>query len=122
MSSAILNASEKLNGTNYYQWKFRVQLILMREKLWDHVDAKFKAPSSKSDDTADNAKWRADSQAAFATLCLTISDAQMRNVRNCKTAAEVWKRLEDIHESKSIARQMHLRRQLTNFIKLEEDS
>ena len=60
MSSTALHANEKLNGTNYHQWKFRVKLILMKEGLWKYINDKLKAPASKSEGSADLDKWQAN--------------------------------------------------------------
>src|SRR4051794_39537055 len=120
MSSTTLQANEKLNATNYHQWKFRIKLVLMKEGLWKLVDGKRKEPiSGKSDNTEEIMKWEADNESAFATLCLAISDSQMIHVRDCETAPDVWRKLKKVYEEKGVARELYLRRKMSN-LKMEE--
>src|SRR5215218_6681314 len=122
MTMNNMPASKKLNAHNYHDWRFRVQLILMKEGLWKLIDGKRKAPSSKSDDSAALEKWENDCESTFATICLAISNTELPRVKECKTAMEVWKKLADIYEKGGVARELYLRRQLSNFKKEEEDS
>src|SRR5437879_1492021 len=110
MSSTLLYVNEKLNG-----------LVLMKEGPWKYVNGRQKTPatSSKSEDSAELDKWETDGENAFATLCLAIADSEMSHVEECTTAAEVWEKFERVYETKSLNREMYIRKKLTNF-KLEE--
>src|SRR6184192_3886472 len=121
MSSTILHANEKLNVNNYHQWKFRVNLILMKEGLWKHVDRKRKAPISNKEGSSSLEKWEAEGENAFATICLAINDTEMSHVHDCTTTTEVWKKLANVYESKGVAHELYLHRQLSNFKKLDDD-
>ena len=103
---------EKLHATNFYTWKFKIRLILLREEVWSVVDGTEKAPVEGS---ADNAKaqidaWRKKDEKAYTSICLSISDSELPHIRACTSAAEVWKTLNDTYESSDLARKLYLRR------------
>ena len=102
MLASPLHVNEKLNGTNYHQWKFRIKLILMKEGLWKIMEGKRKAPASDSKDTTALEKWETDCDNVFATLCLAITNSEMSHIEECTTAAEVWAKLAKVYEAKGV--------------------
>ena len=57
---------------------------------------------------------------AFAILALNLSDSQLAHIRSCKTPAEAWAKLCNIHEAKSLANILYLRRKFFT-VKMEEE-
>ena len=57
---------------------------------------------------------------AFAILTLTPFDSQLAHIRSCKTPAEAWAKLCNIHEAKNLANILFLRRKFFT-IKIEEE-
>src|SRR3954468_13531231 len=115
---------ERLNGTNYAQWKFRMRMILTKEKTWDVASGKLKAPktSGKDDDEKAYDTWLAKDQDALASICLAVSDSEMSNLVECENAFQAWTKLENIYEAKDIARTLYLRRQFSTLKKAEGDT
>jgi len=60
MADATLLRIAKLNGNNYQTWKFKVELLLIKEDLWEVV----------SQDPPDpvTAAWRTKDRKARATI------------------------------------------------------
>ena len=59
---------DKLDGTNYKMWSFKMKLVLMSKNLWNCVEC----PTA---DTTPEAM-----QKAYAEIVLRISDAQILHV------------------------------------------
>jgi transposase InsO family protein len=108
MTSNSLYSIEKLDGTNYHSWKFKVKMILIDKELWDVVNEK-DAPT-EGDEGFD--EWSKADQKALATIALTVKDSQHVHISTSKTSAEAWKALENIHEGSGVPRRLNLRRKL----------
>ncbi len=112
---------ERLNGVNFYNWKFKVQMLLIREDLWEIVNGSDTAPVGTSEAQA-IATWRKRDQKALSTICLAIEDSELTHVRACKTAAEAWKNLGEAYETKGLARKLYLRRKFLTHMMIEGDT
>lgn len=83
----------KLNGDNYFNWKFRMEMILKEREVWNTIAEDTPSPIT--------AAWTKSDEKAFASIALAIDDSQVQHVRLCKTAKEAWKSLQDFHEQDS---------------------
>src|SRR4051812_26137853 len=108
-------AIERLNGTNYSLWKFRMRMILIKEKTWDVTSGKMTAPT----DAKALKAWTTRDQDALASICLAVSDSEMSHLTKCETAFEAWMKLQSIYEGKDLARMLYLRRQLSMLKKAD---
>lgn len=94
----------KLNGTNYQLWKYKVELLLLKEELWDVVD---KQPPENITDN-----WLLRDGKAKATIGLLLEDSQVIHVRNAKTAHEAWNNLKKYHEKSTLTNKVYLLKRL----------
>lgn len=92
-----------LDVDNYATWAVRMRMLLIHKGLWEAVE----------DDQVDKEK----SQKALALIVLNVADHHLSTVGACATAREAWKALESAYKSKSVARRMQLRRELTSLHK-----
>jgi hypothetical protein len=97
---------EKLNSSNFFTWKVVVQMLLKREGLWRITTGEERKPnvSKSTDDKTVLHQWVRNDEKAMSTICLAMGTSELMNVRNCETAATVWKRLAEIYEAKGVAR------------------
>lgn len=102
----------KLNNGNYETWKSKVELLLIKEDLWQTVN---------KDKPADaNEKWlKADGQAR-AIIGLLLEDDQLIHFKGTTTAKEAWEALRKYHQKASLSNQVHLLKRIIN-LKLSED-
>lgn len=80
---------EKLNNTNFTNWKFKIELLLKKENLWkaiattapreppDTVTAAEKAEFQKA-----RAEWCRADEEAFSIIGLLIEDDQIVHIRS----------------------------------------
>lgn len=103
---------EKLNDGNYAVWKFKMRLLLTKEKL-------LKVVTDPKPTTAD-ATWVETDAKAQAVIGLALEDTQLIHVMTKKTAKEMWDALKDYHERASLSSIIHVVRQLIT-IRMTED-
>lgn len=102
---------EKLGDSNYATWRFRMELILIKEELYEMVSCpKPPLPS---------AAWLAKDGKARAVIGLALENNQLTHVMKAETAKEMWEVLQKIHHRSSLVNKIHVLRQLLR-LQLEE--
>lgn len=96
----------KLNNNNYFTWKFKMQMILVKEKVWKTI-----SESAPTEVTA-IAKWQELDGIAQALISLSVDDNQFSLIMDKKTAKEMWKSLREFHENSTIVNKMTLMRNM----------
>lgn len=104
----------KLNNENYQVWKFKVELLLIKEDLWDQVN------SDVPQNEEMRAQWVKNDNKARAIIGLLVEDSQLLHIRKATTAKEVWNALKNYHEKSTLTSKVYLLRQICN-LKLSED-
>jgi hypothetical protein len=116
-SSASLYSIEKLDGTNFSSWKFRLKMVLIDRNLWDIVDGAEANPGNEDLSLFGNFTKR-DNQ-ALAQIALTVSNSQLIHIRNASSARDAWLKLCSAFEAKGLAAKVYLRRQFFT-VKLQD--
>lgn len=84
-SSSWSPSVKKLLGReNYNSWKFGMEMYLTAEDLWGYI-------TGEDEDTKKDSKAR-------AKICLLIDESLYPIVKCCKTAKEIWEKLENTYE------------------------
>jgi hypothetical protein len=94
----------KLNGSNYQTWKFKVELLLIKDDLWEVVN---EAPPDEV-----TAEWSAKDRKARATIGLLIEDSQLNLIRKENTARSTWNALKQYHEKSTLSNKVSLLKRL----------
>lgn len=95
---------EPLNAENYDTWKLQMRAILIKNDLWAYVDDTIKCPTSDAEAKA----WKTQDQKASADIMLAMSPSELGLIAECKTARQIWLRLESTYQSKGPARKATL--------------
>jgi hypothetical protein len=108
MASLITNNAsspfvEKLSDSNYSMWKFRMQMLLEDKDLWEIVEGTSTTPSDFEEAKAYDKLQRK----ALLLIVTNVSDQQAAHLKKCKTGKEAWDKLQEVHESKTIANQLY---------------
>jgi transposase InsO family protein len=90
----------KLTNSNYQTWKFKVELLLIKDDLWDVV---VKDPPDEV-----SADWQSKDRKARATIGLLIEDNQLHHVRKEATAKGTWNALKQYHERSTLSNKVNL--------------
>ena len=117
MSTSLIQSIEKLRNGNYNNWKVRVEMALIKEKVWGVVNGSTQKPKvTGSEDKIPEAtakaieEWQNKDENACASILLAVSDSQLPHIRNCKTSTQAWKKLAEIHEGKGLVRHVYLQK------------
>ena len=102
---------EKLNGENYPTWKFKMELYLIKEGLWDVVNKEIPV---KPEET-----WLTKDGKARAAIGLRVADSQLGHIRKQTTAKAAWGALKDYHQKATLSNTVSLIRRLCS-IRLHE--
>ena len=104
MSPTTKDASiEKLDGTNYKMWSFKMKTVLMSKNLWACIEnPTHETPTEMM-------------QKAYAEIIIRISDSQILHVMTATSPQEVWMVLQKIHANKDIASKMWLKEKFMTF-------
>lgn len=95
---------ERLNSFNWSSWKFRMELLLIKEQLYDVVcNTKPETPP---------ADWDKKDGAARATIGLALDNDQLCHVMAARTAKDMWDALRSYHERDSLTNKIHVMRKL----------
>lgn len=102
---------EKLNGDNYYSWKFQMKMYLIGKDLWEIVSGSEEFPEETASAAVQRA-YRKRENLALATICLSVATNLQIYVRSAKTAKEAWECLEQHFQKKSLSQKILHRRKL----------
>lgn len=115
MADANKSVFIKLNGGNYFNWKFRMEMYLIKEKLWKIVNED--SPPIPADDAtapqrAPYQTWVEKDEEARAAIGLKFDDDQYCHLRGKNTAKECWLALKHHHEKDSLGNKVSLMRRI----------
>lgn len=96
----------QLGKDNYDTWSIHARAYLVKNKLWKNVNNPLIVTSKTSQEEIE-----AD-EIAKSELLLLISASELKQVKNAKTAKDVWDTLESIYASKGPARKASLLKQV----------
>lgn len=105
---------EKLNDTNYQIWKFRLEMLLTKDDLW-HVVEKGKPDKINND-------WEKKNRHAMAVISLSVDDNHLMQIKNDKTAHDMWNSLSNIYERKTLTSKLYVLRKLYKIRYTEHQS
>lgn len=102
---------EPLGKDNFDTWKIQIKALLIKNDAWKYVNGTKKKPEDGSNADA-IATWETNDAKATSDLILAISTPELRQVKNCETSNEIWKKLHNVYESKGPARKANLLKSL----------
>lgn len=96
------NSIEKLNNKNYFSWKFKVKMLLIKEDLWENITNEAPTTARASQ------KWNKKDSKALCTIALNIDDHQLVHLRTKETAKQAWEALQQAHEQNTMTNRVAL--------------
>lgn len=86
---------ELLNGENFYNWKFRMGMILLENGVNKYVENPLETTGLSADELEREQK---KDNKARSLIVQYVNDNQLESLRERKTAYEMWKTLEEKYE------------------------
>lgn len=117
-SNSLLGSITKLDGSNYYDWIFDIEMVARRLGTWGVV---------KGDDTKPVkedalAEWTKKSTDALTMIGLTVAKSELVHIRGCTDAHAMWKALASVYAKSSRANRIALRQQLNSTVLGSDDT
>ena len=95
----------KLNGENFYSWKFNIEMYLKGVDVWDIVTGDEVLPERATEDQ--KKKFKKRDQFALSKICLSVTENVQIYVRNCKTAKDAWDSLSGHFQENTLSKKIH---------------
>ena len=106
---------EKFDGKiNFSIWRVQMRAVLTQHGLKKALDGKAKKPSTMVDE-----QWNELDEKAVSAIQLCLSREVLREVINEDTAAGLWKKLENLYMTKSLANTLRLKERLYTIKMME---
>ncbi len=111
---------DKLNHSNYHFWKIRIEHILALKDLENFLIDD--PPSGENVMPTETTQWKRKDKKAQAIIGLTLSDDLLENVREVKTAKEMWQAIKNVFERHTLLNKLAARRKFYTATKNESES
>jgi hypothetical protein len=96
-------------ASNYATWKSKIEMVLIRERLWSIISGRRVKPESGAKALTD---FEEDSERATATIFLYLSDTAEQHVRDLRDPIEVWNKLKESFSRVGFAARYNVWKQL----------
>lgn len=129
MAEGLKVSLPRLNGENYFTWKYKMELYLRKEKVWSAVaGTRPEVPEVAANVTpamVATAQARLDAylendEMARALIGLCVEDNQLAIIRNDPTARDTWNTLRDYYQRNTFANKVMIMRRIWD-LKLPEN-
>jgi hypothetical protein len=107
--NTLLHSVPKLNGLNYHDWKFAIQMVLWRAGSWEIISGALPKPETGSED------WEKKADEGLTFIGLSVDTTQYAYIRHASNGVEAWQALKDIYEKNSRATRITLKRQFYSY-------
>ncbi|GBM29141.1 hypothetical protein AVEN_93918-1 [Araneus ventricosus] len=108
---------ETLNKSNFETWKLLMEAVLIKNDRFKYLSEV--APPPEPKEAYDS--WKIEDSKTKANLILCIQPSELKLVKNCLTAKDMWEKLERTYLSKGPAKKSNLLKSLLHF-KMETGS
>jgi len=88
----------KLSGTNFRVWKMRMTSLFTTHGIMSSVDGTQPRPAITGTDRDSGDQGNNE---AFTSMLMTMTDEEVEGISGCKTASEIWTKLNTMYQSLS---------------------
>ncbi len=118
---AYLNESNKLDGSNYTNWKFKLQTLLEEQNSYGIATGdKVKPATATGGSNTTIQDWEKREMKEKVLLKLSVKVCIILRIQECKTVNDIWMILKEMYEIKNTSRTFYLRKKILS-IKMEEN-
>jgi hypothetical protein len=102
MASSSKIEIEKFNGKSFELWKLKMEDLLVEKDQWIMVDPGTAPTRTSTDD------WKKLDRKVKSTIQLCLSDSVLLNVSREATTKDLWDKLGNLYQSKSLVNKLFL--------------
>jgi hypothetical protein len=107
---------KKFNGKSFESWKLNMEDMLVDRDQWIAVDPGTARTGTSADD------YKKLDRKAKSTIRLCLSNSVLLNVSEEATSKDLWEKLRNLYQSKSLVNKLFLRKKLYNLRMRDGDS
>lgn len=118
---AYLYESNKLDGSNYTNWKFKLQTLLEGQNAYGiSIGDEVKLTTSTGGSNIVIQDWERREMKEKVLIKLSVKDCIIPKIRECKTVNDIWMILKEMYEIKNTCQTLYLGKKILS-IKMEEN-
>lgn len=106
--NGLMAGIKKLDGLNYYDWKFDISMVLRRTGSWDVVSGNVTKPDASN--KTEVAAWETKAEDGLTVIGLCVDQSQKQYIRDAKDGVEAWTALKNIYEKNTTSMRVSLKR------------
>jgi hypothetical protein len=113
LAGTYLNESNKLDGTNFINWKFKMQTLMEGYGVWTIAKGIEAKPDVAGGVVATQIQyWEKHENKAKVLLCMYVKDSIIPHIREANTSVETWTTLKALYETSNTNRILFLKTKL----------
>lgn len=113
-----------LTKENYDTWRIQMRAVLIKNNAWGYASGTITKPEIVAGDDATKEasdKWTELDLKAQSDIVLAVNPSELKQIKNCQSASEIWTKLGNIYQSKGPARKASLLNSLMSMKMNEGD-
>ena len=119
LAETYLNEANKLDGSNFINWKFKMQTFMESYGVQNIAKGTELKPHAAAGATATQIQdWEKRENKAKVLLRMSVKDSIIPHIREATTFAETWTTLKALYETSNTNRIMFLK---TKFLRIKMD-
>jgi hypothetical protein len=113
LAETYLNEANKLDGSNFINWKFKMQTLMEGYGVWTIAKGtEVKPDVAVGATTTQIQDWEKHENKAKVLLRMSVKDSIIPHIREANTSAETWTTLKALYETSNTNRIMFLKTKL----------
>jgi hypothetical protein len=108
-----LNEANKLDGSNFINWKFKMQTLMEAYGVWNIVKGtELKPDTAAGATTAQIQDWKKREKKTKVLLCMSVKDSIIPHIREATTSVATWKTPKELYETSNTNQILFLKTKL----------
>jgi hypothetical protein len=113
LAETYLNEANKLDGSNFINWKFKMQTLMEGYGVWNIAKGTELKPDAAAGATAAQIQdWEKRENKAKVLLRMSVKDSIIPHIRDATTSAATWTTLKALYETSNTNRILFLKTKL----------
>jgi hypothetical protein len=113
LAETYLNEANKLDGSNFINWKFKMQTLMEGYGVWNIAKGTELKPDAAAGATTTQIQdWEKRENKAKVLLCMSVKDSIIPHIREATTSAATWTTLKALYETSNTNRILFLKTKL----------